>query len=171
MECMERAPAATAPTVWALRVILIFMLTPPVFKVMSQEQTDRLQCTGLSRNEQICPSKKSFSWHLVCSLLYFCFWEGVQDNSVHHNSEGIWVYLVPTPLSTNKYTVWCTGKILEDKTNRTWFYSALIYFNENGIFLYHIFWLWFPLPLRLPVRPHLSPFPSGPTLFLSLIRK
>lgn len=42
-------------------------------KVMSQEQIDRLQCTGLSRNEQICLSKKSFSWHLVCSLFYFCF--------------------------------------------------------------------------------------------------
>lgn len=41
-------------------------------KVMSQEQTDRLQCIGLSRNEQICRSK-SFSWHLVCSLFYFCF--------------------------------------------------------------------------------------------------
>lgn len=42
-------------------------------KVMSQEQTDRLRCTGLSRNEQISRSKKSFSWHLVCGSFYPCF--------------------------------------------------------------------------------------------------
>lgn len=42
-------------------------------KVMSQEQTDRLQCTGLSQNEHICPSKKSFSRQLVCSWFYLCF--------------------------------------------------------------------------------------------------
>lgn len=133
-------------------------------KVMSQEQTDRLQCTGLSQNEHICPSKKSFSRQLVCSWFYLCFWEGIQDNSVHHGSEGIWIYPVPTPLSTNKHTVWCTGEIFGDETNRTWFYSTLIFFTWKWDFFCTIYSDYgFPCPYASQSF-HTTPF-------LSMIRK
>lgn len=126
-------------------------------KVLSQEQTDRLQCTGLSQNEHICPSKKSFSRQLVCSWFYLCFWEGIQDNSVHHGSEGIWIYPVPTPLSTNKHTVWCTGEIFGDETNRTWFYSTLIFFKWKRDFFFVPYILIMVSPALTPPSPSTPP--------------
>lgn len=163
MEWVERAPAATAPTVWALRGDISINAYTASIKVMSQEQTDRLRCTGLSRNEQISWSKKSFSWHLVCGSFYAYFWEGIQNNSVHHGSEGIWVYPVLTPLSTNKHTVWCTGDIFGHEINRIWFYNTLIFLMEMEFFCTIYSDYGFPCPYASQSF-HTTPF-------LSMIRK